>query len=250
MACEVKFSEKQLCRSRLRGQCKTSPRGKSRIPSDALKVEIHRQVDFGFFVIFPSLTSYLSPVILIQEVIPLSNKKTNIAIVSALLIAATIISAVFTLSYLKKPNGKTLESRQEILRGVDGYENYSISSETEIDGYIASSIHSSNRNGIAIFKPKSNGRYAFASVSYTDKGEGSRTLYETGENCYHFFMLDKPDLLYAEIKYTPFGEESQIYKVPAETGKIIPFTPPDLKTVSQYSLGITITYKKGKTYEF
>ena len=62
-----------------------------------------------------------------------------------------------------QPSGNTIESREQILNNeIAKGNNWTISKEVEIEGYIISRAYSAdNKSTLAIFKPISNNKYKF-----------------------------------------------------------------------------------------
>ena len=77
-------------------------------------------------------------------------------------IVIAAIMAVFY-NFTLSPQGTTTESREEILNTtISTGTNWTIATETEIEGHIISAAYSTdNKVSLAIFKPAENGGYEF-----------------------------------------------------------------------------------------
>lgn len=170
----------------------------------------------------------------------MKNKK---VIISVFLIIIICFIGVFSIN--SKPDGSTLKSREEILNNLPKGIEWKISSEKNIEGYIISSINSSNKDGIAVFEPLDNGEYKYQTVSYRDKGDiviGSAFI---NQNFYDIYWLNQSDLDYAEITYTVDGKEIEPIQFDIEDLEIIYHKAPS----ENYSINVTYYDVNGNVIE-
>ena len=115
-------------------------------------------------------------------------------------ISLIIIISLIGIIYLLVPNGKTLESREEILKkSKTGKYVWEIDKEIKLYDYIISSVYG-NREGLAVFK-EDKGKYKLQSVTYEEKGEviTEQIMY----NCetYYITTCNQVNLDYAIVTY-------------------------------------------------
>ena len=78
-----------------------------------------------------------------------------------LLLILIIMVCIIAYFIWSQPLGNTIESREQILNNeISKGDNWKISKEVEIEGYIISGAYSAdNKSTLAIFKPVSNNKY-------------------------------------------------------------------------------------------
>lgn len=141
---------------------------------------------------------------------------------------AVILIIIFMIGiiYFITPNGKTLESREEILRNsTSGKYVWEIDKEIKLYDYIISSVYGS-KEGLATFKSIGNGRYKLESVGYSSKGEVIRTQIIYKGDVYHIVWCNQPDLDYAEVVYTIDNEELEPRIFDVKENSLISFKSP------------------------
>lgn len=126
------------------------------------------------------------------------NKK-NIGILLGVFIL--IIVGVVCISILTKPNGKTTESRCEILQNLPGRYNWNILSEIDFEEYIICGISSDYSDGIAFFEPVGNGKYKLLKEYHIRKGNGMSDYLTVNGTEYLFLWINNPEFAYAEIVF-------------------------------------------------
>jgi len=127
-----------------------------------------------------------------------------------LIVIAGVIGVLICCAY-SLPDGKTIESREEILdNAISKGGSWSIAKEIEIDGYIISAAYSTdNKSTIAVFKPESNGRYKFSTSTNRTSDEiivGGAII---NGAWYDLIWFNGAQTEYAEIIYTINGKESK-----------------------------------------
>ena len=126
------------------------------------------------------------------------NKKT-IGIILAVLVL--IIVGIVSINNLTKPDGKTTESRYEILQDLPGRYNWNIISEIEFEEYIICGISSDYSDGIAFFEPTGNDKYKFSKEYHIRKGNGISDYLTVNGTEYLFLWINNPEFAYAEIVF-------------------------------------------------
>ena len=76
------------------------------------------------------------------------------------------------LKYCFRPDGSTMESREEMLKDIPKGTNWKISTERLLDGYLITGIVSDNgKAGIAVFEPRGNGKYKMQTSYHRNQDE-------------------------------------------------------------------------------
>ena len=128
--------------------------------------------------------------------------------------------------FLLKPNGKTLESREKILKETQaGKYVWEIDQEIKLYDYIISSVYG-NKDGLATFKAIGNGRYKLEHVIYRSKGEVIRTEIIYKGEVYYIVWCNQPNLDYAEVIYTINNEELKPRIFDVKENSLISFKSP------------------------
>ena len=75
-------------------------------------------------------------------------------------------------NYFGKPDGSTVQSREELLENIPKGTDWKIAKETEFQNYIISGMYSSDgKSGIAVFEPLDNGKYKMSSREWREDDE-------------------------------------------------------------------------------
>lgn len=144
----------------------------------------------------------------------MKNRK-RIAVLPVIILVIGMVSLLIA----DDPDGRTPESREQILRelpkGID-WHIPSESSQVVIDNwdYIVHPIYADRYDGIAIFEQEDDGRYGLQTVTYHQKGEivlcNSLLM---GGRSYLFCWLNRADLDYAEVTFTVEGEAPETQRL-------------------------------------
>lgn len=188
----------------------------------------------------------LSLVILIQSIQEHRASKKTSAIIGYICVAIMIICCVGTISSYNKPDGSTLESREEICAEFPKGKDWKISVEQKLDDYIISGIYSRDgMSGVAIFEPDGNGKYKLQSREWRKQDEIiiSGAIFNGGWHDIIWFNGAKTD--YAEITYTYGGEKHEPI-IHNSKGKEIFINPAPSK---DYSLDVVYYDSEGNKYE-
>lgn len=167
------------------------------------------------------------------------KEKTFLRTVTILVLLLMLIICIL------KPNGKTLESREEILKNSNaGKYVWEIDKEIKLYDYIISSVYG-DKEGLATFISNSNGRNKLESVNYSSKGEVIITQIIHEEEVYYITWCNQPNLDYAEVIYTIDNEElmPKIYDV--KENSLIYFKSPG----DDFMMRITYYDENGKSYD-
>lgn len=155
-----------------------------------------------------------------------------------------IIMSISTI-YMLIPNGKTLESREKILKNsTPGKYVWKIDKEIKIYDYIISSVYGT-MEGLATFKSTGNGRYKLESVGYSEKGDVVRTEIIHNGEVYYIVWCNQPNLDYAEVIYTIDNEELEPRIFDVKESNLISFKSPS----DDFMMKITYYDKDGNSYD-
>lgn len=140
-------------------------------------------------------------------------------------VSLLVITILLNNMNLFVPDGKTLESREEILKNSKTKKYvYEIYKEIELYDYIISSVYG-NKDGLAVFK-ENEGNYELQSVTYEGKGEViiEQIMYK-GES-YYITTCNQPNLDYAEVTFTINNEEHEPISYDVSKSSLISFKAP------------------------
>lgn len=125
-----------------------------------------------------------------------------------LYILVVVIFAVFgygTYRYCSQPDGSTVESREEMLKGTPKGTEWNISKEQELGDYLLSSIYSNAKSGIAIFEAVGNGKYKLASREWRNSDEIVVSGFRIDKEWYDLIWFNGAETDHAEITYSVNG---------------------------------------------
>lgn len=172
------------------------------------------------------------------------NRKKTWILIAVIAILALCLAAFFFLQ--SKPDGTTVESREEQLREMPKNMNWSIVSEVELEGYLVCAVSTSAQDGIAIFEPKGNGRYQCYSVSYGPWGTIMVDHAYLGDTWYELFWLNQPELDYLQLTYTIEDVPQDPIQIDAKDGGVLYQESPD---ADSFSIDIVYYDIHGNLYE-
>ena len=172
------------------------------------------------------------------------DKKKSVILLSVIAVLAVCLVAGF-FYWDKLHNGATAESRERVLQETKN--GLTITAETEVNGYIVSSIYDTKhqQHGLAVFKPEGNGKYSLQTRTLRSPDEIVNCLMMTDETTYHLFYCDEANLDYAEITYTPAGKQPETFTLDVPESHIISFEVPE----KDYSLNVVFYDTEGNKYE-
>lgn len=114
------------------------------------------------------------------------------------------------IQYFSRPDGSTLESREEICAEFPRGKDWKIAIEQELNDYIISGIYSRNEmSGIAVFKPYGNGKYKLHSREWRDNDRIIITGITVDNLWYDVIWFNGAKTDYAEITYTLDGVKQE-----------------------------------------
>ena len=162
----------------------------------------------------------------------------------AVIVAFTLFFGA--IQYFDRPDGSTLESREEICAEFPKGKDWKISVEQKLDDHIISGIYSRDgMSGVAIFEPQGNGKYKLQSREWRNQDEivisGA-----TFDGVWHdiiWFNGAKTD--YAEITYIYDGKKQEPIIHNAK-GMEIFINPAPAK---DYSIDVVYYDSEGNKYE-
>ena len=160
-------------------------------------------------------------------------------------ILATIVG-IGVVKYFKKPDGSTLESREEICAEFPRGKDWKIAIEQELNDYIISGIYSRDgMSGIAVFEPYGNGKYKLLSREWRDQDEIIITGTIIDQQWYGIVLFNGAKTDYAEIAYTYDGKKQEPIIHNAK-GMEIFINPAPAK---DYSIDVVYYDSEGNKYE-
>ena len=121
-------------------------------------------------------------------------------------ILLVFIICIGGIRYYSRPDGSTLQSREEICAEFPRGKDWKIAIEHELNDYIISGIYSSNEmSGIAVFEPYGNGKYKLHSREWRDNDRIIITGITVDNKWYDVIWFNGAKTDYAEITYTLDG---------------------------------------------
>ncbi len=171
-------------------------------------------------------------------------KKTLLMIIIAVLVI--IIVGIAAFSYFGKPDGSTLESREEMLAAFPKGKDWKISIEQKLGDFIISGIYSRDgMSGIAVFEPTGNGKYKLCSREWRDSDDIVISGILIDKIWYDIVWFNGAKTDYAEITYTVDGKEQEAIRHNAK-GMEIFINPAPAK---DYNLHVVYYDDVGNKYE-
>ena len=167
-------------------------------------------------------------------------QKVYVIVVSIALIAA------IEMSFLSKPDGTTIESREELLENLPRGWDWKISTEAKIGNNIISGIYSrDNKSGIAVFVPNGDVKYRLLARQWRDSDDIIISNFIVDNIWYDIIWFNGAKTDYAEITYTYDGE-SQKPIIHNTKGMEIFINP---APANDYSLNVVYYDEYGNKYE-
>ena len=126
-----------------------------------------------------------------------------------IIVAILAVSAYGAYRYYSKPNGSTVESREELLNSTSEGIKWKIAQEQKLEDYLVSSIYSSTKSGIAVFKANGDEKYKLAFKKWGNSDEIVTYELIIGEEWYDLIWFNGAETAYAEIIYSVDGAENE-----------------------------------------
>lgn len=127
--------------------------------------------------------------------------KKKIGIVIGILIILFLAYSAW--SYFSRPDGSSVQSREELLENIPNGTKWKITKETELKNYIISGMYSADgKSGIAVFEPLGNGKYKMSSREWRENDEIIISGYIIDGTWYDLVWFNGVKTEYAEIIYT------------------------------------------------
>ena len=162
-----------------------------------------------------------------------------------IVIIISIIILLAGILYFLTPNGKTLESREEILKkSKTGKYVWEIDKEIKLYDYIISSVYG-NKDGLAVFKSYGNNKYKLQSVTYKEKGKVVIEQIVYKNVVYYIAKCDQANLDYAEVIYSIDNEELEPRIFDVRENNLISFKSPS----DDFTMRIIYYDKDGNQYD-
>ena len=165
----------------------------------------------------------------------------GVAFIAVVVMIAVIYNSSST------PKGTTIESREQILNAaIQSGENWSIATETEIDGYIISAAYSTDgKASLAIFRPGANGGYEFQTSTNRNADAIIISSVIINQNSYDLVWFNGAQTEYAELLYTIRRQPQDALKFNTNDMRIIYVQSP----AKEYSLSVSYYDRDGNKYE-
>ena len=150
------------------------------------------------------------------------------------------------LKYWLRPDGSTMDSREEMLKDLPKGTNWKISTERLLDDCLITGIVSDNgKAGIAVFEPRGDGKYKLRTSYYRDQEDiiiGGTLI---GDDWYDLIWFNGAQTERAEVTYTVANEASQSTVYLSDNDTIICSLAP----FKEYTLHVTYYDSEGNKYE-
>ena len=157
-----------------------------------------------------------------------------------------IMIGIPILKYCLRPDGSTMESREEMLKDIPKGTNWKISTERLLDGDLITGIVSDNgKAGIAVFEPRGNGKYKLQTSYHRNQDEIIIGGVIIEEEWYDLIWFNGTQTERAEVTYTVTNEASQSTVYLSDNDAIICSLAP----FKEYTLHITYYDSEGNKYE-
>lgn len=162
-----------------------------------------------------------------------------------LLIISLIIVLLAGILYFLQPNGKTIESREGILKNLtSGKYVWEIDQEINLYDYIISSVYG-KKDGLAVFKSYGNNKYKLQSVTYKEKGKVVIEQIVYKNDVYYIAKCDQANLDYAEVICRNENEELKYRIFDVKENNLISFKSP----IDDFTMRIIYYDKDGNQYD-
>ncbi len=129
----------------------------------------------------------------------------------AIIVFSVLVALVIcfgAVQYFNRPDGSTLQSREEICAEFPKGKDWKIAIEQEFKDYIISGIYSRDEmSGIAVFKPYGNGKYKLHSREWREQDRIIITGITIDNMWYDVIWFNGAKTDYAEITYTLDGKK-------------------------------------------
>ncbi len=160
-----------------------------------------------------------------------------------------IILSIFfitVISFNGKPDGSTLESREQLLESLPRGFKWKIASETELGNHIVSGIYSrDNKSGIALFMPNGDKEYRLLARQWRDTDDIIISNFVVDNVWYDIVWFNGAQTEYAEITYTYDGKKHEPIIHNSKEMEIFINPAPS----SDYALSVVYYDNEGNKYE-
>lgn len=147
--------------------------------------------------------------------------------------------------YYSRPDGSTVERREELLRDTPKGAEWNISQEQELEDYLLSSIYCDSKSGIAVFEPIGDGKYKLISREWRNSEEIIVSGLPINGEWYDLIWFNGAKTNYAEITYSVSGIENEPILFDTGDMKIICSKAP----AKEYTLTVKYYDDDGNVYE-
>lgn len=170
------------------------------------------------------------------------NKILKVYVIALAIALITVIG----MSFVPRPDGITVESREEMLEDLPRGLGWKISTETRVGNNIISGIYSrDNKSGIAVFVPNGDKRYRLLARQWCDSDDIIISNFVIDNEWYDIVWFNGAKTDYAEITYTYDGKMQEPIIHNSKDMEIFVNPAPS----NDYSLKVVYYDEYGNTYE-
>lgn len=162
-----------------------------------------------------------------------------------IIVAAILILGFAFYQMEQRPDGRTVESRTEMLNDDSHGIAWSIAKEQKLGDYIISGIYSETQAGIAVFKPDGNGKYRLSSSNWQGMNDIIIKHYPVEGEWYNIIWFNGAQTDHAELTYTINGVKEEPLVFDTSDMQII-CNPP---SATDYNLEVIYYDSEGNVYE-
>lgn len=162
-----------------------------------------------------------------------------------LVLIALCVLGVGLYRFFQIPDGSTVESREEMLKGIPQGTQWNIAQDQALDNYLLSCIYSDSKSGIAVFESNGNEKYKLVSREWRDADDIVISGFIIGNQWYDLIWFNGASTSYAEVIYTIDGVKAEPTIFDASDMKIICSKAP----AKDYSLEVKYYDNDGNVYE-
>jgi len=160
-----------------------------------------------------------------------------------------IVLSIFfitVISFNGKPDGSTLESREQLLESLPRGFKWKIALETELGNHIVSGIYScDNKSGIALFMPNGDKKYRLLARQWRDTDDIIISNFVVDNVWYDIVWFNGAQTEYAEITYTYDGKKHEPIIHNSKEMEIFINPAPS----SDYAMNVVYYDNEGNKYE-
>ena len=171
------------------------------------------------------------------------NKK---AVITIIIFICAFFMLFAVTSVVGGEDGKTTQSREELISQLPKGKDWKIYSETYIGDYIAAGAYSSDgQSQIVVFKPYGNGKYKVSTRTIRDSSEIIVSQHIIDDKFYDIVWFNGAQTSYARLTYSQEGKDDTIVEFETEDMPVIYNQSPS----GDYNLEVIYYDDDGNIYE-